>query len=178
MLQKRDLKEFYTRVASINSIFNTITKSNQKLEDELALSETKKGPTVTLPNKPTHNALKYIIRHVSNVTIKEAIVELFDVMVDMEFEKISSVPNHVPTNSEKNTCNIRAKVNLFNHTINIMTEAIDICEHEPSATRDIVILLALLHDFGKCAKLVETYSLSNATPHEANFSIFLYSFTA
>lgn len=168
MLDKRDLKEFYTQISLVDSIFSTIAKTNQKLEKNIAVPN--KDKSLLLPNEKDNPALKYINRHVSNFTIREAIAELFGIMIKFDFSQNSSIPNHRNSSNDTQQYKAIGKINLHNHTINVVIEAINVCADEPSANRDLVILMAMLHDFGKCAKLVENYSLSTASPHEVNSS--------
>ncbi|WP_457749124.1 HD domain-containing protein [Sulfurimonas sp.] len=72
-------------------------------------------------------------------------------MISYKFSSVSSVTNHQKNSNEKAHYELLSKYNLYDHTINCAICAIDIAEKKklPSLTKETLILLALLHDFGK-----------------------------
>lgn len=78
---------------------------------------------------------------------------LFISMDKNEFKRTQSVSQNYDTHLIKynNRYKLLSSINLYSHTINVVVEAIKISIDNklPQQVQDIVILLAVLHDFGK-----------------------------
>ena len=171
MLKKRDLKSFYTDIFVLNNIFKTVSNNNRKLEEgltknmpsSLSIETNKKELAYKDINEPEK---KFILRAIKEHRIFEIVVELFEDMHEYDFSSTPSVRNatiegHISSYSRLE------KINLYDHTINCATSAIEIFieENTPQTTANIVLLLALLHDFGKEERLFKKFNGDTRTNH-------------
>lgn len=94
------------------------------------------------------------------------------ILIDMDKFHFKNT-NSVNKNNDKHLMerndrySLLSSVNLFSHTINVVTETIKITKDMQQDIKDISILLALLHDFGKNSEVISSSQLEekNKTKH-------------
>lgn len=163
MLVKRDLVEFYSGLASTAEIFNAINKQNKALEKE-------HSPLVleTAPEYESNTILEpsqvYVLSRVQNKELLDVATRICELMHEYKFKEISSVPRNAKLYGDHFTTTdyeILARINLFNHTMNCAICSIETCKDEPRIVKDIVLVIALLHDFGKAPVIQSAYGEKN-----------------
>lgn len=168
MLKKRDLLGMYSKVAGLHVVFEKIVNNNNRLEgayyrenpQALMKRENKLIEEVDSSKKLLTSDERYILYHIEHVQMKNLIIALFQEMIFYKFNKVSSVPRHVHLKHLTNKYSrydIFDKVTLYQHTLNCAICAIEVCEKEsaPNKIRENIILLSILHDFGKSTLLLE-----------------------
>lgn len=175
MLNKRNLQEFYTGIATVHQIFKTIANTNQKLEEQYLID----NPTPNVERKLVGLSAEqeYILAHVKTNELFQAIFELMTFMNTNKFDTCSSVPNHIETTrKEKDSYDFLSRVNLLDHTLNCAVCSIEITVNEPQRIREITILVCLLHDFGKHPKVLSRYKKQPVGRHDKVSALFSQDF--
>lgn len=162
MLIKRNLVEFYSGLASTAEIFSTINKQNKELE--------KQHEPIRLENKTEkangiiEASQIYVLSKIKNNELLDVATKICSLMHEYKFKEISSVPRNTKLYGEHfSTTDYEtlSMINLYNHTINCAICSIDICKNEPQLIRDIVLIIALLHDFGKAPAIQNVFGDKN-----------------
>ena len=175
VLQKRNLQEFYTSVATVHQIFKTIAGNNQKLEERYLT--TNPIPVIEKKLLGLSAEQEYILAHVKTDELSQAIFDLLVFMNTNKFNKYTSVPNHIQTSKmEKDSYGLVGRVNLYEHTLNCAVCAIEITISQPQIIREITILVALLHDFGKHPKIANQYPKQAIGRHDKVSALFAQDF--
>lgn len=176
MLKKRDVNKFYENIVVTHRVFETITAKNKALEDkyydknpELKIEFQKKERAKKLLPLLNNASERYIIDNISDSGIKKIAINLFLDMHKFDF----TIPSSVPKNREvalKDTAtryDLLSKIKLYDHTLYCTISAIEICQKNdiPQTIADLVIILAILHDFGKHPEIFEKYKNKNDDLH-------------
>lgn len=97
----------------------------------------------------------------STMSFHNLFKNLFISMDKNEFKKSQSVSQKYDTHliSYNNRYSLLSSINLYSHTMNVVVEAIKISIENklPQQVQDIVILLAVLHDFGKNQSIAQEF---------------------
>jgi hypothetical protein len=168
MLKKRNVNEFYENIAITHKIFETVVEKNKKLENKyyeenpaLKVEFQKKERAKKLLPAITDPSEKYIINNIGNNGIKKIAINLFLDIHRFDFTKHSSVPKNreATLRDETTRYDLLSKINLYNHTMYCAISAIETCQKNdvPKSITDIVIILAILHDFGKHPEIFSKY---------------------
>lgn len=158
MATKKPLR-FWGELQGNIKVFEEISKRRKK---EQAIKE--KGSELYLKDsesKEIELAFDFIK---SNTTNYQSLFKRF--VYDMEvynFKKTSSVDSKVEKmyNDKNNRYDMFATLNLFEHTMNVVTQAIIVASELPSFQKDICIMIALLHDYGKNSEIKNKYSFED-----------------
>lgn len=163
MLNKRNLTDFYSQLAATAEVFSIIHESNNELEKviigNLSASEKK-----SVENPLLDAAQRLILANIHASELRAFAEFLCVYMHTHNFKKQSSVPkntNFIGDFVSLTDYDLLAKINLYNHTINCALCAIEECKEQPQAIKDIVIVIALLHDFGKCSSILRQFNDKN-----------------
>lgn len=163
MLKKHCLDTFYTSVLSVEHIFKTIVSVNEALEHEL--KKNLMTTQVPMKNMKFCDMQNFILSYIGTEELKLFANHLMQCMIDYDFKSTSSVPSNTIIVCENqfsvSDYEIVSKISLYHHTLNCAICAIDTCKEQPSMVRDIVLILCLLHDFGKNAKVQKLYKSKN-----------------
>lgn len=184
MLKKRDVNKFYENIIITHKLFETITEKNKALEKKyyaknpkLKIEFQKKQNAKKLLPLITDSSEKYIINCIKDNGIKKIAINLFTDMHKFDFTFPSSVPKNRETvlRDEITRYDLLSKIKLYNHTINCAIAAIEICQKNdiPQAISDLVIILAILHDFGKHPTIFEKYKSKNDDLHNVVSSYYV-----
>lgn len=163
MLNKRNLSDFYSQLAATSEVFNIIHESNNELEKAIIGDALHKEDS-PVDNHQLDSAQRYILSNIHGEQLRSIAEYLCVCMHTYEFKKNSSVPRNailIGEHISTTDYDLLAKINLYNHTINCAVCAIDISKNQPQAIRDIIIVIALLHDFGKCQTILSQYDHVN-----------------
>ena len=118
----------------------------------------------------------------STMSFHNLFKNLFISMDKNEFKKSPSVSSSYDTHlfNNNNRYKLLSSINLYSHTMNVVVEAIKISIENklPQQVQDIVILLAVLHDFGKNPSIVREFKFEddNSSKHHrisANYAKFI-----
>ena len=178
MLRKRNLPDFYARLAATVEIFRTIGNTNDKLETSVISRN-------AIADKSSHEEKKlsglddyqeYILSHIKTDEFVNLAQYLMLCMYEFDFKGVSSVPNNTTLINEFSTLSdyeILSKTNLFNHTLNCALCSFEICKEQPQFIKDIVAIICLLHDFGKSPMVQKQFKDKNERHDQtsARFSI-------
>jgi len=176
MLKKRDVNNFYENIVITHKVFETITEKNIALEEkhydenpELKIEFQKKEKAKRLLPAITDSSERYIINKISDNGIKKIAINLFHDIHKFDFTEHSSVPKNreAVLKDETTRYDLLSKINLYKHTIYCAISAIEVCQKNdvPQVITDLVIILAILHDFGKHPKIFEQYKNKNDDLH-------------
>jgi len=184
MLKKRDVNKFYENIVVTHEVFKTITKKNKALEEKHYIQNPKLKiefqkrerakkllPLITVPSE------RYILDNINDNGIKKIAINLFLDIHKFDFTKHSSVPKNRESvlRDETTRYDLLSKINLYNHTLYCAISAIEICQKNdiPQAIADLVIILAILHDFGKHPEIFEKYKNKNDDLHNVVSSYYV-----
>lgn len=176
MLKKRDINNFYKNIVITHNVFETVVLKNKSLEEEyykknpkLKIEFQKKEKIKKLLPVITKASERYIINNIQDNGIKKIALNLFLDIHKFDFTKHSSVPKNRESvlRDETTRYDLLSKINLYNHTVYCAISAIEICQKNdiPQAIADLVIILAILHDFGKHPEIFEKYKNKNDDLH-------------
>lgn len=163
MLGKRNLTDFYSQLAATSEVFTIIHESNNELE-KVIISNLSVSNKEVVENPLLDAAQRYILSNIHESELRAFAEYLCVYMHTHNFKKESSVPrntNFIGDFVSVSDYDLLAKINLYNHTINCALCAIDECKEQPQAIKDIVIVIALLHDFGKCPAILVQFNDKN-----------------
>lgn len=105
----------------------------------------------------------FILTHTSLPIITQMILEDMNLY---QFQNYSSVNKIYDQHLKAYTSyELLSQVTLLDHTYHVAVEAIELTKSYPQTFRSIVILLALLHDFGKCIQIEKEYQRDENEPH-------------
>ena len=164
MLKKQNLTEFYSQFAATVEVFNIMHESNNELEKAI-IGNSQLQQNIAVVNPILDASQRYILSHVHDSQLHQIAEHLCECMHSFKFKKSSSVPRNTKLIGEHATTTdyeLLAKINLYNHTINCAVCAIEASKNQPQKIRDIVIVIALLHDFGKSPKILRLFNNINA----------------
>lgn len=146
--ESKDVKSFYTNLFVTHEVFNIVNESNIRIFKE----EREKR----MPQKELSADIEYIL----SFTKKRK--DLFLLIVDKMYEyDFASIPSLNKTNfsafggDSARYYILEKHIFLFEHTINVVIQMIDMLsesEHAES-TIEIGMFLAFFHDFGKCPQI-------------------------
>jgi CRISPR-associated endonuclease Cas3-HD len=93
---------------------------------------------------------------------------IFNDLKEAKFENDSSVNFKYDAHIKQHYTNydLLSSVDLLTHTINVVNEAINLTFNVPSGIKNIVLLLALVHDFGKSSYIQNMIGEPSDTKHE------------
>jgi len=176
MLKKRDVNNFYENIVITHKVFETVAEKNRVLEEkyydenpELKIEFQKKEIAEKLLPVITNSSERYIISNIDDIGVKVIAINLFLDIHKYDFTKHSSVPKNRESvlRDETTRYDLLSKINLYNHTVYCAISAIEICRKNdiPQAITDLVIILAILHDFGKHPEIFEKYKNKNDDLH-------------
>lgn len=175
LLKKRNLKEFYTGIATVHQIFKTIADNNQKLEEQYLVANP--APKIEKKLEGLTPEQEYILAHVKTDELFKAIFDLLVFMNVNKFDKHSSVPHNVETTKAgKDSYDLTSRTNLYDHTLNCAVCSIEVTINQPQIIREITILLCLLHDFGKHPKIESRYPKQAIGRHDKISALFAQDF--
>lgn len=108
-------------------------------------------------------------------TMHELFESIFLDFDKSDLKKISSIDKNydIAIIKKDNRYDMLSTINLYEHTMNVVIEVLEITKSMPSVTKDICILLTLLHDIGKCKRIQKKYSFGEKLKHHivsANYS--------
>jgi hypothetical protein len=137
----------YDAVASRKAEHNTKTKNQQKRIDitsKILDLEYQTGLEIVMSSTNKYHNL---------------FAQLFIDMSKAEFKKTESVSQSFDVHllSYNNRYKLLTEIDLYSHTMNVVVETIKITKDIPQDTKNIAILLALLHDFGKSKLISDEY---------------------
>lgn len=118
---------------------------------------------VKLSNAFIFSDLGMVFKHIGGY--RRLFIKLFEDMDKFKFTQASSVTTADILPS------MYGEINLYDHTLNTfkqMLKAID----DNSANKEILLLLALLHDFGKSELLCENYKITKEEKHWVRSSLY------
>lgn len=176
MLEKRNVNSFYEKIVIAHKVFETVAEKNKALEEkyygenpELKIEFQKKERAKNLLPALTNSSERYIIGNINDNGLKRIAINLFLDIHKFDFTKHSSVPKNRESvlRDETTRYDLLSKINLYNHTLYCAISAIEICQKNdiPQAITDLVIVLAILHDFGKHPEVFEKYKNKNDDLH-------------
>lgn len=113
---------------------------------------------VEIKNKNIFYDLGKAIEHSNGY--RKILIKIFEDMDKFNFDKASSVTNGDALFAEYDFSEIK----LYDHTLNVFTEILKIANKEAQG-REVLILLALLHDFGKSNELCTHYGITKEERH-------------
>lgn len=170
----RELKDFYGNVVSTYSIFKTISESNKELKGETEEEDEDIVIDVETKEYELLASEKYILSFIE--TRKEVVIALFNIMKLYKFEDIKSVregdcsgSGHMSSRYE-----ILSEVNLYDHTINVAIQAVEMLSANgtPKDLISISLIIAILHDFGKSPIISENFFEEKGQRHHKTGGIF------
>ena len=99
--------------------------------------------------------------------------ELFGlILADMEVHAFQDIPsvnsNHTfHLQARYNKFDMLRNIDLYSHTMHVFVETLPLISNMPEKLRAIQMILALVHDFGKCPAIVVEVDAQARTPHNA-----------
>lgn len=168
MLKKNNVEDFYEKILVTHKLFEVVHKKNKSFESQhyadnpqLKIEFQKKEQVTKMLPQLTDPAEKYIVSNISDSGIKKIAINLFSEMDKYSFHKTSSVPKNRESvlRDSLTRYDLLSKIKLDNHTIYCAISAIEVCEKNdvPSSIKDLVIILAICHDFGKEPEIFRKY---------------------
>lgn len=120
---------------------------------------------VNISEKRIFKELSYVFSEIQGY--KNLYIKLFEDMSLCDFINTASVTDKHGENSSK-----YIKIKLYDHTLNTFYKMVEILKSKENLTiqKDIFLLIALLHDFGKSHKLCEKYNINLENGHHIRSS--------
>lgn len=184
MKPTRTPKQFWNELQGTIAIYDEIDA--RRIEQTVSLLETKKEAHNTnnyaIANKVKDLEFQTALEVVLQNTTKfhHLFTQIFIEMNRCKFKKTSSVSKEYDKHlfERNNRYKMLSDINLYSHTMNVIVEMIKITQNIPQETKNIAILLALLHDFGKNKYIATEYQLEikNKEKHHlisANYAKFI-----
>jgi len=114
---------------------------------------------VNMENKKVFEEFKKLIPNITGYI--RLYIKLFNDISEFDFPSCSSVTDkHFSQNA------LYADIELFEHTLNVFYEMLNIVDSDDYASnKDILLLIALLHDFGKSHELCNLYNIDLENSH-------------
>ncbi|MBW6487571.1 HD domain-containing protein [Sulfurimonas sp.] len=136
-----------------------INKVLSNISHKKVISNQKK---ITLDVKIKNKQIFYDLAKIMEKTngYRKILIKIFEDMDKFEFDKASSVTNGDTLFAEYDFTEIK----LYEHTLNVFAEMLKIVDKETQG-REVLILLALLHDFGKSNALCKHYKITKEEKH-------------
>ncbi len=178
---KQDPLSFWQKLQGTITLHDAIfgTRESQKINYQIKPKLIADIRKITA-DKEYNVGLNLILNSTSN--FHNLFENLFILMDKNEFKKTQSISKKYDQHliSYNNRYELLSSINLYSHTINVVVEAIKISNENklPQQIQDIVILLAVLHDFGKNPIIAKNYQFEkdNIGKHHrisANFAKFI-----
>jgi len=184
MLNKKDVDSFYQNIMITHKLFKMTFEKNKLLEKQhckndprLKIESQKKEKVNELINQISEPSEKFIISNIKDSGVKIIAINLFADMKKYDFTYPSSVPKNRETvlQDQATRYDLLSKIKLDKHTIYCTLAAIEVCERNdiPQSISDLVIILAILHDFGKHPEVFEKYKNKNDDLHNVVSSYYV-----
>lgn len=167
-MQKK-LIDFYSGMIVNYSIFSIVSKGNQNLLKKENLVQT---PSYSL--KGLNEVEEYILTFIDER--KEIVIGLFEAMKKYQFDNVPSVGSNFRSfGAESGRYTILSNVNLYEHTLNVAVQTVEMLSVRgtPKDWIAISLIIAILHDFGKSPIIKSHYREEGERGHHkisANFS--------
>jgi len=115
---------------------------------------------VNISNKRIFKELSYVFAEIQGY--KNLYIKLFEDMSSFDFIDTDSV-----TDAHGEQVSKYKKIRLYDHTLNTFYKMVEILHNDKNLIiqKDIFLLIALLHDFGKSHKLCENYEIDLENAH-------------
>jgi len=120
---------------------------------------------VNIPEKRIFKELSYVFSEIHGY--KNLYIKLFEDMSLCDFINTASVIDNHGENTPK-----YKEIKLYDHTLNTFYKMVEILKPKENLIiqKDIFLLIALLHDFGKSHKLCEIYKINLENGHHIRSS--------
>ena len=144
-----------------NRVLSEIENNRQKRKQKIERFDTH------ISNNEIFNDLDYVFSHIEGY--KKLYIKLFEDMSEFNFIKTSSV-----TDGNDNLKSDFGEVKLYNHTLNSFKQMVLLINdnHDYQIQKDLYLLIALLHDFGKSHELCEYYKINLNDKHHIRSAIY------
>lgn len=163
-----ELKDFYTRLFTTNEVFNIVHENNKEIA--------KKWKKEQMNQAELSVDVEYIISFTPRM--KDLVLEIVGRMKEYSFENVNSL-NKDSFNSFGGDSSryhiLHEEIMLYNHTINVVMQMVDMLSESEHPTQiiEIGVLLAFFHDFGKSPIVALNHTEDRDESHHkisANFS--------
>ena len=154
-------KQFWTQLKGTIAIYDAVASRKAEQNNTKTYQNKKIDITSKILDLEYQTGLDIVISSTNKYHYLFA--QLFIEMNRAEFKKTESVNKSYDTHliSYNNRYKLLSQVDLYSHTMNVVVETIKITMDIPQDTRNIAILLALLHDFGKSKLISDEFKFEN-----------------
>lgn len=138
----------------VNTVLSQI-ESNRKVHKKI-----EKRYQVDITKKKIFDDLKYIFNYIGGY--RNLYIKFFEDMEEFNFLETSSV-----TDNKDDLPSLYKEIKLYEHTINVVTQFLDIAKKDIQVQQniDIYLIIVLLHDFGKSHNLCNFYNINLEEEH-------------
>lgn len=148
--------QFWKELQGTIAIYDAVAERRNNSTDEKQIKQQKINITKKIIDMQYQHGLDFVL---SNTTkFHNLFKELFIDMDKYEFRNTESVSQEFDTHllEYNNRYKLLTSIDLYSHTINVIVETIKLAGL-PQETKNIAVLISLLHDFGKSKELQTTY---------------------
>ncbi len=169
---KQNNADFWTSAFCISKLISSIAIKNNRNPTESKKNSVASG-SLNLTN-PANVNVDIFTRMISSETLKVLAGELVLDMYEFHFDNCSSVnPNFVPKKSRKNMLGVRKSVSLLEHTFGTVNQMNLLIGKSFGVNTDFFLILALVHDYGKCENLKEEFQIVSSLSHNEASRVYL-----
>jgi len=158
----KSASQFWKELAGTVAIYDEVNNTRKRVSKEKTKPNKQQ---INIKNDVYDNDFQDGLVLILNVTenFNKLFKKIFIDMDNCQFKKTPSVNSSYDKEliAHNSRYELLKEVNLYNHTINVVIETIKLTNELPQNVRDIAIILALLHDFGKNDKIIKTYNLGD-----------------
>ena len=159
---------FIKRVKLSFLVLDEIQKNRLKRKEEEKFIQEAIKEEVHFSNPILYKLIELYDRQYPMPRLRDLFIALLQTIDKYEFQKHSSVAFAYESfyKEHKNRYDLLKQINLLTHTINVFNISLKEQDRSlPEQIREEVSILAIAHDFGKCADIKKIFSSTEAQPH-------------